>query len=752
MRRLGSSGAATAALLFALAAPAALANPLLEELGRSESRVYSAAYPIRGGASVGDYALAERLERLDYRRVKSRPEKPGDYFWGHDVFWIYRRAHRLGGRRHRAQLFGLRLDGAQGPRGGRVLAAIDDEAEPLDWQDAWIEPEMLAESLGDDRARRVPIRLERLPERVWRPVLAAEDSRFFDHVGLDGRSLARALLANVKAGRVEQGGSTITQQLIKNRDLTPKRSFSRKASEAVRALALEAAYDKEDILEAYLDQVYLGHVDGLAVHGFGTAARVYFDKRARDLSLAEAATLAAMIQGPNRLQPERHAERVKNRRNWVLSRMEELGWAGADEVEKAGRRPVRVDRRRPRAPLGGRFLDWVHDIAKKEAGRRLRKGRGVVAETSLDPLLQEAAEEAVSRHFEQLRRRSGKLRTAPLAMALISLDAVSGDVLAHVGGDPRQGGFDRARQARRQPGSAVKPLVLLEAFDDCGRRSPLHPATRIADRPLRVELPSGAWQPVNSDGRFAGTVDLRTALRRSLNVPFARLGRHCGIEDVGARLREAGLRVPREPPMSLVLGAVETSPVELASAYTAIANQGRRVEPRPVKRLEKPGGWILERFRPDSDHVSRPSTAFLVHDLMRDAVRSGTARAAALDELAVAAKTGTSQDRRDAWLAGYASGLVTVVWVGRDDDRPLGLTGAQAAAPLWRTYMQKAVALRPPSSVTRPRDIVTRHVDPATGLRVLALHPRAQAEIFRRGALPRRDRLLKKDDPVPVIE
>ncbi|MEM1178623.1 MAG: transglycosylase domain-containing protein [Acidobacteriota bacterium] len=734
------------------AAPESVANPLLEELGRSESRVLSAAYPIRSGGSVSGYALGERLDRLGYRRVKAKPSGPGEYFWGHDVFWVYRRAHRLTGSNHKARLFGLRLDGERGADGGRILNVIDADGGPLDGDRAWIEPEILAESLDDDRARRYPFRLDVVPEHVWRPVLAAEDSRFFDHLGVDGRSVARALLANIKAGGVAQGGSTLTQQLIKNRDLTPERSLRRKASEAVRALTLEATHDKEDILEAYLDQVYLGHVDGLAVHGFGTASQVYFRRDVSQLSLHQAALLAAMIQRPNWLQPSKHPDRAKQRRDWVLGRMQELGWASEKDVGRAKRQPIRLRSRRPQAPLGGRFLDWVRETAEAEAGRRLRKGRGLVAETSLDPLLQQAAEDAVVERLETLRNSSRRLRDAPLSMALITLDATHGDVLAYVGGDPRSGGFDRVRSARRQPGSAVKPLVLLEAFEACGRREPLTPATRVADKPVRIELPSGPWQPKNSDGQYRGTVDVRTALRRSLNVPFARMGRHCGVDSIGRRLRRSGLDVPREPPMSLVLGAVETSPLELAAAYSTIAGGGLKSRPRPVLRLEKPGGWILERFRVKRDRVTSPATAFLVHDLLRDAVRDGTAGAANLEGLAVAAKTGTSQDRRDAWLAGYASGLVTVVWVGRDDDRPLGLTGAQAAAPLWRAFMEKATDLRPPSNISRPSGVVTRHVDPTTGLRVIALHPRAEAEIFRRGALPPRDRWLKKDQPVPVLE
>ncbi|MEM8931180.1 MAG: transglycosylase domain-containing protein, partial [Acidobacteriota bacterium] len=265
------------------------ANPLIEELGRNAVRVKSGAFPLRAGGTVAGHALGDRLDQLGYARVRGRrPERPGEYFWGFERFWIYRRAHRLAGRDHDARLFALDLDRDS----GRILGARDADDRPVDLDRLWIEPLLLAESLAVDRAARRPTRLADLPEHVWRPVLAAEDGRFFDHIGLDGRSVARALLANARAGGVAQGGSTITQQLIKNRSLDSRRTLGRKASEAVRALALEAAHDKRHILEAYLDDLYLGHVDGLAIHGLATAARVYFSKPVDELSLAESAALA----------------------------------------------------------------------------------------------------------------------------------------------------------------------------------------------------------------------------------------------------------------------------------------------------------------------------------------------------------------------------------------------------------------------------------------------------------------------------
>lgn len=757
-RSLISTTLLSLALLLAIPRPltadSSATNPLDAELGRSETRVRSAPIPLAPGRTVWQTALEERLERRGYGRVKQRPEKPGEYFWGREIFWIYRPAHRSGGDDHKARLFGLTL-----ASDGRIRGGVDADGEPLDADELYLEPVLLAESLDGKRAVRRPLDFDRLPEHVWRAVLAAEDSRFFDHWGVDARSLARALLANIKAGGVAQGGSTITQQLIKNRDLTPKRTLRRKVSEAVRALTLEAEYDKEDILETYLGHVYLGHVDGLAIHGFATAARIYFSKKAEDLNLAEAALLAGMIQGPNSYAPDRHAERAKTRRDWVLGRLEELGWASATDVAAAKRQAIRLHLAAPEAPPASHFLGWIREVAQDEAEGRLEDGRGVVVETGLDPQLQDWAEEVVRGGLASLRRDHRSLRSASLGVALVSLDTRTGDVLAYVGGDPDApaGGFDRARQARRQPGSTVKPLVLLEALDNCGRREPLHAAARVLDAPLRVELdtspgdPPRFWEPRNDDGRFHGNVDIRQALVDSLNIPFVRIARWCGFERVAGRLRDAGLDLPDDPPPSFVLGAVETSPLRLAQAYTALAQGGRAMRPRPVRRLEKPGGGKIEGFRPDAEGVASDETTWIVRDLLLDAARRGTARAASIDGLEVAAKTGTSSGRRDAWLAGWAGSVVTVVWVGRDDDRPLGLTGSQAAAPLWKRFMEKAVPARPDFAPRRPARILELYIDTTTGLLVRARNPDARLELFRRGALPRRDRFWRIDEPVPAL-
>ena len=726
--------------------------PLEERLGRSESRVLSAPFAIPAGAGVLDLALPERLERLGYRRVHVRPAAPGEYFHGTEVFWIYRRAVHARGADRPAELFGLELERGSGRIRG--VRRPEGDARPIrSEEDAWLEPEVLAESLREERADRERVELAALPEHVWRAVLAAEDARFFEHPGVDARAVARAALQNLRKGRIAEGGSTITQQLVKNRDLTPKRSLGRKATEAMLALALEAEHDKREILQAYLNAVYLGHAHGLAVHGVGAAARAWFSKPAQRLTLAEAAALAAMIQGPNRLSPVSDAGALRQRRDWVLSRMAELGWAPEAEVARARSRPVEARPSAPRSSAPRSFVAWLAQEVNREEAWRARHGQGFLVESTLDPWLQRLAEEAVRTRLAALRREHARLRGAGLSAALVALDARTGAVLAYVGGDPDEGaGIDRARVAKRQPGSVVKPFVALEALDGCGRREPLTASSRIADQPLSIELPSGRWTPENFDRRFAGPVLLREALAESRNVPVVRIARWCGFDATAATFERAGLELPTDPPPSFVLGAVESTPLAVAGAYTVLATPGRALEPFPVRRIETSSGIGLERGRGGSRRVASEASAYIVRDLLRSAVEHGTAAAGEIAGLDVAAKTGSSSQLRDAWFAGHAGSVVAAVWIGLDGGGRLGLTGAQAAGPLWRGFMARAAPARAPHRVERPAGVVEQWVQTGTGLLVREGRAGARPELYRRGTLPARRRWWRIDEPMPVIE
>lgn len=713
---------------------------LADDLGRREVRVWSDVFAPKPAATATGMRLAERLRRLNYEAVDHQPREPGTYWVDEDLtWWIYRRAVRWGGNRWPALLFGL-------PFGSNLKTAVDTKGQSLSLgrkAGVWLEPERLAESLTGDRAQRVTFTLNDVPEHVWRAVVAAEDARFFDHLGLDGRALARSALANLEAGAVVQGGSTITQQLIKNRDLTPKRSFGRKASEAVRAMSLEAEYSKREILTEYVNHVYLGHVDGLAIHGMGTAAQAFFNKMPAELSLAQASLLAGIIQAPNRYNPLRHPKRAKARRDWVIDRMVALGWVTEQAAKDAQSQRVQIQL----GALAGRDVDgllsWLRALLQQERPNRMAAGYGVVVETTIDPLLQADTTRLVIQHLKGLRRQDDQ----QLQAAVVMLDADNGAVLAYVGGDPNQraGRYDRARLARRQPGSTLKPLILLEAFGDCGWHRRLNPASRVADRPVRIALSGKDWTPGNNDGVFHGVVDIRESLRYSLNTPFVRIARHCGFKHCARKLRKAGIDLPANPPPSFVLGALETTLLDLTATYTPFVTLGHRQRPFPFWRMEKPSGRRLEQGGPNKNRVSQVDEAFIVRQLLMDAVRAGTGRRAAIAGLNVLGKTGTSSGGRDAWFIGAADGTVLGVWLGTDGgEGTAALSATRDAAPLWRMIMQLAAGSRPGYELQPPDDVTQAWVDTRSGLLITAEQAQgkswARREWFHHRHLPGKKR------------
>ncbi len=740
------------ALAMVAVAPLAAAPPsqsLEHVLGRNEVRVFAAAHRIRRGDTLKGSVLPDRLSARGYRRVRAKPTRSGEFFWGFERFWVYLRASSLPGRRGTsARLVEIALD----RRTGRVESLrLDGSAESL--AEVTLEPVLLAESLSEQRAPRRWVRFDEFPEHTWRAVLAIEDARFFEHGGVDPRSVARAVLKNAKAGKVTQGGSTITQQLVKIRDLTPRRTLGRKVSEALRAVALEAEYEKRTILEAYLNSVYMGHAEGVSMYGFDAAARSYFGKRVSELSLGESALLAAMIQGPNRLHPRRHPERSLARQRLVLDRLGELGWSPSGDLERA--RNAGLPRLRSlgfESAILPSTLAWVRDDLEGIARRRAEGDRGLIVETTLDSHLQVLARSSVENGLARIERRLPRSARAKLGAALVALDGTSGDVLAVVGGNPaRHDDYDRSRHARRQPGSTVKPFILLEAFERCGARKPLYASRRVIDRALTLELPGKDWSPVNPDGRYRGVVDLRTALVDSLNVPLVRVARWCGFDATAERFRSAGFELPEAPPPSFALGAVEVAPVELASAFTTFVDLGKRHRPRLIERASTASGRGLGRGGRRDNRVTRAATAYLVRDLLREA-GARSIGSVALDGHEIIGKTGTSSERKDAWFVGAVGPMVAVVWVGLDDGSPLGLTGSQAAVPIWRDFATASAPALRSRAIARPRGVVERWVDPETGRRKRSPRGGARRELFRDGDEPPRGGLLFRQPSDAPIE
>lgn len=713
-----------------------LSQKLTDTVGNNEIAIFYEGYPIVAGRTVQEIKLPERLVKLGYQRVKHVPKVPGTFFWGHTNFRIYQRKHIYNGKEIDARLFTVNTNSK-----GMITGVTWSDGTTGTLQERGelhLEPVKFAESLKEVRAERISVPLKDYPEHLWKALLAAEDARFFDHHGLDSKAIARSMLANVKAGKVVMGGSTITQQLIKNRDLTPKRTFSRKATEALRALILETQYDKEEILEAYLNHVYMGHYQGLAIHGFPSAARTYFSKNLSELTLAQAALLAGMVQGPNHYTPGKKSAKGIKRRNWVLSRMKKLGWITEKDYKKAASAKIVFKPTRPQREINPHFQSWLNEYLLKKKKSHFESHQGAIIYTSLDPYLQTQAEKSLKRFLDQLTKNNRRIPF--LEGALVSMDLETGGILAYSSYSTRRDkrGFDRVRFAQRQPGSTVKPFVLLEAFNRS--ESPLYPGTLIRDNPYTLIRDGRKWSPENYDRKYHGTVSLRTALAQSYNVPFAKLGQVLGYENVADMFVKAGLHVTKPVPPSITLGAIETTPLELLEAYSAFFNQGKTIRPRPAFQIDKPSGRSLVKIKSKRRRVAKASSAYLVYDILKESMKNGTAKTACLQNSWSAGKTGTSSNYRDAWFAGAAGSVLTVVWIGRDDNKSIGLPSSGTSAILWKNYMNKIVLLRPQFVIKKPRSIRKCKVNPKTGLRVFGILPGYVNEIYRFGAAPPREK------------
>jgi len=698
---------------------------------RDPVRFYAAPRRISVGLELDKAGVKEDLDALGYRAVSRAPDEPGTYRRAKDALDIHLRAAPS------ATSFG---DGEARQvhlalEGGRVRKIVDAEEGPVGAFE--LEPRPLEGLYDGHWTRRRELRLADVPPHVVDAVLAAEDARFLDHFGVDPASLMRAVQVNWRAGTVRQGGSTITQQLVKNHFLSPERTIWRKLREIPMSLILEARYSKQEILEAYLATVYLGHDRLVGIHGLAEGAWVYFGKSVKDLTLGEGATLAGMIRAPNVYTPLRHRERALKRRNDVLSEMQDLGWISAAEEKKARAEPAGRPRARQAASDAYFVQHATRELAKGGvAVDRLATGSEIF--TTLDARLQEIVSTAVAESKSLL----GKAQ-----VAVVAIDPIDGSIRALVGGrDYLESQFDRATRARRPVGSLWKPFVVLAAIADPS--SGITAATKIEDGPLKVSSGAKEWVPQNSDDRYHGEVSVRQALARSLNVPTVRLAQHVGIERLAEFGDRLGIReepLPRLPAMAL--GAFEASLLDMTAAYSIFPGGGLRVEPFAIAAVKAPSGVALHQTEPREHVATSPAAAFVVHSMLEDVVRTGTARGVARAGLrgAIAGKTGTSNDQRDAWFVGYTPSLLLGVWVGYDDDRPLRGGGAEIAVPLWTRIARQALAGAPPETFQSPGGVEEVALDAGTGLRAGPGCGPAVREVFVAGTAP--EESCGKDTP-----
>jgi len=721
-------------LLLAIGAGGWLAWPfwqLVQQFGsvptRQPSRLYGRPAELRVGAAVGGGGLEELLAERHYVPVAAgEPLVAGTFRRDGDAVTIARRRFPTGNGVAGGDRLRLRLAGG-------VVRQLTIDERPS--STAYLDPPLLASYYGDDLQERRPVAIDELPEDLIYAVLAAEDAAFLDHPGISLSGALRAAWVNLRAGGVRQGGSTLTQQLVKNRYLTHQRTWARKLREAVLALMIDYRYSKREILEAYLNEIYWGRSGSVDLMGVGAAAWAWFGKAPAQLTLAEAATLAGMIQSPGSYSPLHHPQATLARRDQVLERLGELGWIPEQRLAAARRAPLgTLDQ-----PLVARRTPFFADAMMVEAQARFGVGElrdaGYVLLSTLDAFDQAQAEKAVAWGLERLEERWEKPREPPLEAALISVDPRDGAILAYVGGrDYGRSQFDRVRQARRQAGSAWKPIVYAAAY-----AAGLAPATPVEDAPFVYERDGQRWQPQNSDGRYRGWVTTRVALEESLNVPTARIGLRVGLYGIVDLAHRMGIASEVKPVPALSLGAMAVTPRELATAYATLANGGRRPALHGLMAVfDRHGKKLPGTPVPEPQEALRADVAYLVTHVLQGVLDAGTAKSARAQGIVdrLAGKTGTTNDRRDSWFAGYAPIRATLVWVGYDDNATTRLSGARAALPIWSRFTR---AVRPAGGYPDfpvPDGVLRALIDPETGQLARTRCPRIVTELFLRDSLP----------------
>jgi penicillin-binding protein 1B len=711
---------------------------LHSEVERSWPRIFARPLELRAGQSLTEEGLVERLNDLGYA---ARPQvtAPGQFAVGQNAVELGIRGGKQDGLVVRV-VFGPPT-AKPGTAATASIRRIERAADGTSVGRATLEPPILTALVTAGREKRRKVPLDQIPGHVRQAVLAIEDRRFYDHPGIDIIRSAGALVTNLKGDKPYLvGGSTLTQQLVKNLLLTPEKTMSRKLKEQLMAVIAERRLSKDQILELYLNEVYLGNRGSFAVHGLPEAARLYFGKDVLNLSLAEAATLAGMIQSPQALSPFRSPEKCAERRNVVLRVMVEMGAIHPVEAERAAKEPVLAAARalESEAPY---FVDLVQEELTSRA-INIRSSSADVYSTldlHLQRLAQDAMRVGLKRIDDQLAKRRRKV--GPAQAAILAVDPRTGEILALVGGRSyNQSQFNHVTAAHRQPGSVFKPFVYLAAFEQAlaEGRTDLSPAMVVADEPTTFVFDEKDYAPGNYDNEYEGPITLRHALARSRNIATIKVAEMIGFDTVADLWRRVGVGTPPQPYPSIALGVFEATPLEVATAYTIFANGGRVKPLHTVHSLLVKGDSVEPPPLVTGAQVAKPETTYLVTSMMQSVLDEGTGASARASgfKLEAAGKSGTTNDLRDAWFVGFTPELLTVVWVGIDDNTPLGLSGTQAALPIWTSFMSRALAGRSSSSFPIPDGLEFADIDPDSGGLAMPGCPKIRHEAFLPGTVP----------------
>jgi len=680
-RRLFVLGSLAAVLLFGIWLVYLDAKVRAEFDGKKwalPAKVYARPLTLYPGKSLSAEQLRAELQWADYTR-SSGASRVGSYDERGERWFIYRRAFPF-------------WDGAEATR--RLSVRIHDGhiTELTDGQGdvalVRLEPQYIGGIFPAHNEDRELIKLSEAPAQLVAALIVTEDKAYFDHWGVSARGIARAMMANMRAGGMVQGGSTLTQQLVKNFFLTNERSLQRKIQEALMALLLERHYSKEEILQAYLNEVYLGQAGRRAIHGFGLASRFYFGKPLNELQTSEIAMLVGLVKGASFYNPRRNPERAKERRDLVLGLMEENGIIStAERIRAQGQSLETASPRR----AGQREYPAFLELAKDQLQRNYRladlQSEGLHIFTTLDPWVQHAVEDAAANQLSLLERRQPELRDQ-LETAAVITSVDGGEIRALLGSRKAEFfGFNRAIAAQRSIGSLAKPAVYLAALES-GR---YHWGSLLDDGPVTVAGPSEQlWQPKNYDHQSHGEVPMIDALARSYNQATARLGMQVGLQNVVAEFAKLGVEQPLPPYPSLLLGAISMSPLDVAHMYQTIASQGFVMPLRTIEAVTTASGETLSSYAIQGEQAYDPNMIQWLRYGLEQVAERGTAKALGQSfGVRLAAKTGTSDDQRDAWLAGFDNRHLGVIWVGRDDNQPMPYTGSSAALPIWRDTFKR---------------------------------------------------------------
>ena len=743
-------------------------NLLAGEVYTRSAGIYAAPKQLRVGQAMTPERLVEFLKRAGYVEKTQQADKArGRYYVSSGLVDVEPSDNiTVDGQR---QFQRVRVHFSRTGKTISSLAQLDDNAG---LERAWLEPELISSVTGRDRSKRKIIGFNDLPPHLIKAITVTEDRSFFEHYGVNVRGIIRAFVrrydSDPNSPIARQGGSSITQQLVKNLLLSPEKTLRRKAAEAYMSVILETRLTKEKIFALYANQVYLGQQSGFSINGFGEAADAYFSKDVTTLTLPEAAFLAGIIRSPNRYNPYREIETATARRNQVLDSMAETGAVTADEASQAKQSPLQVSSSKGRIDVSDApyFADHVQNqladiVAGTGAAEHLR------IYTTIDLDLQRAAYAAVSKQLAALDKVQGK-RFAPgtLQAALVAMNAKTGEIVAMVGGrDYSKSQLNRATDAMRQPGSVFKPFVYATALNTAYDPVPrvITAATTYIDEPKTFTFDNQEYSPGNfGDSYTRGPVTLRDALVNSLNVITVDVAMEVTIGRVMNLASKAGLPKPARSYPAMALGTSEATPLQVASAYTAFANLGTRASPIAINRITTGNGLTVAAPTAQKNEVFRPDVAYVMNSFMKDVVNLGTAakvRARGF-KANVAGKTGTS---RDGWFAGYTPELVCVVWVGFDDGSQLGLTGANSALPIWTDFMSVALAEHPEwqGDWPMPAGIEQVAINPKTGGPASADDPAKRIELFINGTSPRASSDVEPDEeatpeteetPIPEFE